>query len=883
MSIDKVKLQQQEVVDNEIVNTDINPVTSTTSVFDESTGLSMQDTLDRVWNAINSKLSRYVNSVNNKTGVVVINANDIGLGKVDNVSFNDIKEWVIDYFKKSMAKFKLHIYDSLQDVINIVATNNEDYANTTFYASRGLNGVINDYRSYIGYFEWDNTTSTLTYVARAINTVGLVDASLIYNETIGDKNYEGGKLGVLIHPDETALYVEENDDRSQCGLRIDPSKLTHKMIVSECLYGNDAMLSSDLSNKGDPVIIYVDDHEIISPNGHYLNKDWSEKLELFGLIKTSFIPFYTRNSSGVYVPNGTSTLDLMGRQPAIGVVTKVIDDENPSYEVRFYTIKTFTNGFGLSYYDNHQTSDPAVDKQLGLDLTHNDKMGNMSGIQAKGKGPNITDPSSSTLDRRTGFTPYNAMLPCGWTGTDGRITNSGLIITTDDSICRYPIHLFNPASRDSRNPSIDTYVNSDNITCYLGSKCVDNWSPFAVNEYGIDEEGNGEMIPDGPDYGYPDTTAYLSINLNKLVRDTAFTLTTEEPSDWSTAYKFDYYTREQISDTINDYVYHLVTGATAPAWEPDTYYSRLSTITVNNEEVKNMPRYHFTNLSGLRLTHRSLGRAGVHDYTKYSTLQRDELEAIGIFDGKNSIGEELHFYPFNNFSGGLSVNVGNYLEICPVETGTGETYDDSGKVQVRIGPGLTDDYSFSEVNLTEYGINNPPEDFYKHPERYRKLSNNDEIIPLGKGYHLLTDEPYNWETTYVNYYAKNNGRYIPLSSIYRDTPPFEPNTFYAYGPESWLDIYTSIAMTHLYKAVLVVTRSNRFKVDCDNKTTTLDENNQIKAITVLEEYAAGKNFVKNQLFTNNTSTAVYMAVRDFEATIFEDDIRQGKIFVIKEA
>ena len=179
MSIDKVKLQQQEVVDNEIVNTDINPVTSTTSVFDESTGLSMQDTLDRVWNAINSKLSRYVNSVNNKTGVVVINANDIGLGKVDNVSFNDIKEWVIDYFKKSMAKFKLHIYDSLQDVINIVATNNEDYANTTFYASRGLNGVINDYRSYIGYFEWDNTTSTLTYVARAINTVGLVDASLI--------------------------------------------------------------------------------------------------------------------------------------------------------------------------------------------------------------------------------------------------------------------------------------------------------------------------------------------------------------------------------------------------------------------------------------------------------------------------------------------------------------------------------------------------------------------------------------------------------------------------------------------------------------------------------------------------------------------------------
>ena len=89
MSIDKVKLQQQEVVDNEIVNTDINPVTSTTSVFDESTGLSMQDTLDRVWNAINSKLSRYVNSVNNKTGVVVINANDIGLGKVDNVSFND--------------------------------------------------------------------------------------------------------------------------------------------------------------------------------------------------------------------------------------------------------------------------------------------------------------------------------------------------------------------------------------------------------------------------------------------------------------------------------------------------------------------------------------------------------------------------------------------------------------------------------------------------------------------------------------------------------------------------------------------------------------------------------------------------------------------------
>ena len=95
MSMDKVQLKQEELLDGQVVLSDINPVTNTKSIEDSANGLPMTETISRIWSAINNKLSRIVNSVNGRTGVVVLTSEDVGLGNVDNVSYEEIKQWRI--------------------------------------------------------------------------------------------------------------------------------------------------------------------------------------------------------------------------------------------------------------------------------------------------------------------------------------------------------------------------------------------------------------------------------------------------------------------------------------------------------------------------------------------------------------------------------------------------------------------------------------------------------------------------------------------------------------------------------------------------------------------------------------------------------------------
>lgn len=92
----RVQLNREEIVGNEVVLSEIAPKTNTESVDDSAKGTKLSQTLEKIWNDINNKLSREVNSVNGRTGVVVINAADVGLGNVDDVSFDDIKKWVIE-------------------------------------------------------------------------------------------------------------------------------------------------------------------------------------------------------------------------------------------------------------------------------------------------------------------------------------------------------------------------------------------------------------------------------------------------------------------------------------------------------------------------------------------------------------------------------------------------------------------------------------------------------------------------------------------------------------------------------------------------------------------------------------------------------------------
>ena len=130
MAESHVQLKREEVIGDEVVLTDISPSTNTESVVDLSTGLTLDEDLLRLWNAINNKLYRVVNSVNGRTGVVVLSAKDVGLDNVDNVSFADIQEWVLEQIEKLFGSHSFKLYESMDSVLIDISANDKMMSGT---------------------------------------------------------------------------------------------------------------------------------------------------------------------------------------------------------------------------------------------------------------------------------------------------------------------------------------------------------------------------------------------------------------------------------------------------------------------------------------------------------------------------------------------------------------------------------------------------------------------------------------------------------------------------------------------------------------------------------------------------------------------------------
>lgn len=235
MSKDRVQLKQEKIVGNEVVLENINPKSKTNSIDDPSTGIPLNQTLDRIWNSINNKLSRVVNSVNGRTGVVVLKASDVGLGNVDNVSVSDIKQWVIQKLTEEFGNKRIKLFDSLQQVDDLVAANDLVNQNAAFYAKTGH---ANDSKSYIGYIYLDQGTSQLAYASKAINTIGFTDDSMLYNESVNGVNMSGGGIGINIWKYEDALKVYHGANKSESGLYIDRTALGGAFHQFEGVYGD---------------------------------------------------------------------------------------------------------------------------------------------------------------------------------------------------------------------------------------------------------------------------------------------------------------------------------------------------------------------------------------------------------------------------------------------------------------------------------------------------------------------------------------------------------------------------------------------------------------------------------------------------------------------
>lgn len=783
MGMDNIQLKQEDVLDGQPVLSDINPVTNTNSVDNPATGEKLDETISRMWSTINNKLTRIVNSVNGRTGVIVLTAEDVGLGDVDNVSYAEIKQWVRETMEGEFANRALKLYHSLAEALAVCATNDRSYIGAPFYCD-----ITNDSdkRAAIGFYYWDNNELKADH--RSINTIGGTNSVA---EDVGNTgasiNYVDGVITVKIHPDEHALYVETNDGE---GLRIDESKLRGNTYFFNCLYGSGtqtqvvpdptsflALYNDWKTENADTIEFYIDDIRSNTTLGSssFLNSAWDQdhKLVQGDLIITNFA---YKEISGTGITPDTG---LMGQQPAIGLVTSVTGDDTiqKHYTIKFYTIKTFIGGqygFGLTYFPTH-TNDPGYGTSTGMlgirPLTGIRTFGpdgerveeNYSGLNVicGSIEPNTAGPDTSPGQPvQTFFTPWGPEYSSN--------TKCGISIGTDPTFASY--------SRVPLQPASDTYIddmwnpNSSHTPKYFGSSRVRNWVlPLFINQLEYNsrywDDPEGKFIRENPEHGYASNRSGLTVNLNKMVEIAG----------------------EYFGIPLNDWMYT------------------------------------FSDMSGLKYT---CPPDTVGGHPNLITIDASEF---GMPDGKDTDGNDISGERVCNwFSGGLMINIGKYLEIRPKKSEKAEEYDQGGKLQVRIGKGLTEEIEWVETLTKPANFDNPkvydnyyskesdgtytplpywtiltteePDNWDKlytsyYVKDYTKLSGSsaptweaDKYYAKGEGpyeYILTTEEPVDWSTDYRDYYTED-GTYSLVARVYRgDIPTWQENTFYAHFPYSW--------------------------------------------------------------------------------------------------
>lgn len=503
MSYDEItQLSQEEIVGNDIVLKDINPITNTNAVNDNTNGMNLDQTIQRLWNSINNKLSRVVNSVNGRTGVVVINANDVGLGNVDNVSLADIKKWVINQIATTFETKRFRLFNSFEELDQLLATNDKSYKDTAYFIDE-LNTT--DRRPYIGYIYYDIDNDRLAYSHMPINVIGYTDNSIIYNEKVGDNDLTGGGLGVNISCFEDALYISEGDNKNESGLRINKEKISNNFYAFDYAYGNpnDAsspiLLSSDSKSTNNQITFqFLNSRSTITAriaDGlSFKNND---------IILCNFKE--SLNNEG----NVPDNMDwkLMHRIPQLGVVTQSPNEDNPdrNYIIKFSDIRTPT-GWGMKYAVTHYNPNTSVvnpsSEELTLKLSSGyrdgfDKTYNISGLQTL-SGKNAFNPNNSKEIIHSPNTNLTyTVLPEGSTQCLNETNGSdfGLQINPDMSLCVIPYKAYGKESDNS----------NDN-----GSKLVDNW-------WALPPRHSGELLAPTTNDGASYDTCLLGVNLNKIV------------------------------------------------------------------------------------------------------------------------------------------------------------------------------------------------------------------------------------------------------------------------------------------------------------------------------------------------------------------------------
>lgn len=681
----KIQLKREENVGNEVVLSDIFPRTDTESIEDSSRGVSLNQTLDRIFNYINDKVSRLVNSVNGKSGVVVVTADDIGLGNVTNVSFTDIKRWVLEQLKLGFNNHQLQLFTSMEEAVNFANTHGEEYNGTPFYCDHGFiydQMTYKDYRATIGVFIYDDTQHHLTISSKSISTIGDTDKSIIYNEkieyndpNIPDRDYRGGKIGVNIHPGEDALKLREGNNKSDSGLYIDKDKIISQVYFFDGAYGKgdaddkDALFYYDLRNLDvstlNPCNVYIDDNPIslrmsrTDTNVPALYLRQSFKVNDIIIINFSYRDGYhdrftLNNRFCIGLKEGMID-GLTCDQVAVGKVTQAPTTIYPelAYEIHFNTIKPNVNG-GLKL----QRTNYAPSNEIAVDI-----------IESK--------PTRAVFEH-------------------GREHSQDFIM--DEYMNLSGVNAFKSNDESWRTKSYDDYESGRVYYTMLPTGKTRNVfedDPSAHNPFVYGDKSNGLHI--SPNYSLC------------LIPRNAFDSIDDEHPEYG-----------------NKAGYAINWPITAPAnvRQADELGSDETLIGINLEKKIIAPNNDITyvqNKSGLRISTES------EQLTKKWFGYSDNDQTV-VLDN-------------TDHTGGLSVNVGKFLDIGSDDVNNvypyGPEYYDQGKVNVRIKEhgGLTDGGN-NDLKVELYSTHMPP----------RYSSNDKEFIPNGGLQYSTTGETSDYDT-----------------------------------------------------------------------------------------------------------------------------------------
>ena len=806
MSMDNVQLKQESVVGNDAVLSDINPKTNTLSVEDAASGEQLNKILTEIWNAINNKVARQVNSVNGRTGVVVLTSEDVGLGNVDNISFTDMKNWIIDLIDQYFKDKKLNLFPSFIGVTNIYESNDKSFAWSPFYCDTFDDS---DQRAVIGYFTWDESLNHLGYAYAMINTLGYSKVansmSILYNESAHGVDMTGGGIAVNIHPDEEALKIWEGQNgKNDSGLMIDASAVRGAVYAFPCLYGQ--YNSSDPQNPrretallsitpggfdSVKVTIYINGSSI--PGGFWLTTENGgapsfHPIQTGDVILTQF-DWYGPDENVIQQYTNTA---IMGRQPAFGIVTSAPNKFYPDreYVIKFYTMKPRAT-FGLQYLTNHQNLvDKYQDSELTISLLGYDFGGdfgvqNLSGINA-----------AQPFDKTSPLNPdnpislnYNSFIRVEMPWGGGSLVNwpthfkDGLAITSDPSLCSSPDNLMRPQGKvylDLYSKAHDYSSDPGAAATYAGCAKFTNYA-VTMDTFELGDN-RASMTPD-LERRRLGSLSQLMVKTQKILR-------------------------------IDQGATELGGGDTM------TLDAVFSAFDISGLRIGTYFDYLF---EGSMLPRKNL-----------LTFDDRCLKMLGIYDGFDAVGEPVRSdYQFASTSGGLQINVGKFLEIRPQITAAAVEYNNGGKVQVRIGKGLKEDFKYEEYTDARFDPNEPW-------DNYSFIVNDNgtpsERLGVPVKYFLLTSEPSYWDEAYTEFWmddghGQGNMMHVPVS----DPPPtWVADTYYV------LRYLTKAESIAFYADAFSVDPSdvtcyyrnstNRITLNLDSNTLDFNEDGQLTVV-----------------------------------------------------